>query len=191
MEYVWTQETDFIQGRYLSQRSCPHFLFASKRFMDIKYPYMYFWGDEDHILSIKLFCNGFDMYELQNTYVTTVPKNMRACQDRSDWFLSAILKYDSSQNYTQVLDDINFDEKSNIKYDSENTVLSSHLFYDNTSKVINKVAEAAMLLENGFSIVLKEDFRNTERSIEEYFAFHNIEWERVLTAIDKGKQTAV
>lgn len=190
IEYVFSHETDPIKDRSLSQRIAPHFIFASKRFMDIDYPYMYFWGDEDHILSMKLFCNGFEMYELPKTYLTTTPKDAKGISDRTDWFLSAVLKHDPAQKYTFAPEPV---AKSNsvIEYDSQDTQLSEHLFYPGTKKIINKLFEAGQLLENGFNDILKEDFRNTERSIKQYFDFHGISQEDVQYVIDKSRQWAV
>jgi hypothetical protein len=187
IQYIYSQETENIKERYLSQRACPHFIFASKEFMKIDYPYMYFWGDEDHILSIKLFCNGFDIYELQQTYLTTVPKNKKECEERMAWFLSAISKHDAYQKYTDSTELIT-SNISTIKYDHTDTVLSSHLLYEETKKVINKLSEASKLIENEFNDILKEDFRNTERSIKQYFDFHGITDEQLLASIDNSRQ---
>lgn len=190
MEYVFSHDTDFIKDKHLSQRVAPHFIFASKRFMEIDYPYMYFWGDEDHILSMKLFCNGFDTYELSQTYLTTTPKDAKGIMDRTNWFLSAVLKYDSTQKYT--IDPVPVNQSNSlVEYDNHDTELSDHLLYPGTKKMINKPVEVGMLLENEYSHILKEDFRNTERSIKQYFDFHGISQEDVQSVIDKSRQWVV
>lgn len=190
LEYIHSKELDFIKERHLSQRVAPHFIFATNEFAKIPYPYMYFWGDEDHILSIKLFCNGFDMYELQNTYLTTVPKNSKDCDDRSNWFLSAIGKYETKRNYT-LSEAVNFEGSSNIVYSSEGIDLSTHLFYPGTKTVINKVYETSKLLEFHFNEILMEDFRNTERSLNDYLNFHGISPDQIQYHIDRGHEQAV
>jgi hypothetical protein len=187
MDYVNLQDRDFIKDKNISQRVAPHFIFATKQFAKIPYPYMYFWGDEDHVLSIKLFCNGFDMYELENTYLTTTPKSAKDCEDRSNWFLSAIKKYETEKNYT-LSQGVNFEGSSNIVYDSDNIELSDHLFYTGTKKVINKGYETTNLLKNEFSDILMEDFRNKERSLKEYLDFHNITTEQQQNIVDRSHQ---
>jgi hypothetical protein len=189
LEYINSTDLDFIKDRHLSQRVAPHFIFGTKELSKISYPYMYFWGDEDHILSIKLFCNGFDMYELDRTYLTTIPKNAKDCEDRSEWFLSAIKKYETGKNYT-LSQGVKFEESSGIIYNSDNIDLSRHLFYPGTKLVIDKVKETKSLIKNGFSDVLMEDFRNTERSIVDYFTFHNVIYQ-IDGIVDKGNEQAV
>lgn len=192
MKYIAGIETEEIKGNRLTQRICPHFIFANKNFMQVDYPYFYFWGDEDHILSIKLFCNGFDMYELQNTYMATVSKSRKSCIERSNWFLSAIKKYDKYIEYTLVEDkDLILGSNIDIKYNYDNIDLSNHLIDKETNKPINQQKEAALLLENEYSNILKEDFRNTKRSIKQYFEFHGIPWEQVEESICHNKQLGV
>jgi len=183
-EYVHSSDPEFIKERHLSQRAAPHFIFGTRELAKIPYPYMYFWGDEDHILSVKLFCNGFDMYELDRTYLTTVPKNAKDCEDRSNWFLSAIKKYQPDTNYT-LSQGANVTDSSKIVYKSDDLELSRHLFYPGTKTVIDKMYETAKLIKDEFSDVLIEDFRNTPRSIKEYFSFHNISESQVASKIDK------
>jgi hypothetical protein len=190
LDYVHSTDRDFIKERHISQRVAPHFIFGTKALAKIAYPYMYFWGDEDHILSIKLFCNGFDMYELDRTYLTTTPKNAKDCEDRSNWFLSAIKKYQTDKSYT-LSQGVNVESSSNIVYQSDNLELSRHLFYSGTSTVIDKMLETAKLIKNEFNEVLMEDFRSTERSLGEYLAFHNITLDQIKSIVDKGNQQAV
>jgi hypothetical protein len=190
IEYAHADKVEFIKERNLSQRVAPHFIFATKEFAKIPYPYMYFWGDEDDILSIKLFCNGFDMYELENTYLTTVPKNAQDCEDRSNWFLSAIKKYQTEYNYT-LSQGVRFEQSSSIVYDSGETDLSTHLFYPGTKKVIDKMHETRSLLKNGFSDTLMEDFREKPRSLDEYFSFHGIDKKTLDNHLDKHIERAV
>lgn len=190
LEYTHSASIDFIQEKHMSQRVAPHFIFGTKELAKIDYPYMYFWGDEDHILSIKLFCNGFDMYELDQTYLTTVPKNSKDCDDRSNWFLSAIKKYQTDKNYT-LSQGVRVEGSSNIIYKSDNIDLSRHLFYPGTKTVIDKVYETKKMLRYGFSDVFMEDFRNTERSLKDYLDFHNIVFDQSETLVDKGNEQAV
>ncbi len=190
LDYVHSSDPDFIKERHLSQRVAPHFIFGTKELAKISYPYMYFWGDEDHILSVKLFCNGFDMYELDRTYLTTIPKNAKDCEDRSNWFLSAIKKYQTDKNYT-LSQGVNVTESSKIVYKSDDLELSRHLFYPGTKTVIDKMYETAKLIKDEFSDVLMEDFRNTERSLKEYLDFHNIGFDKKGTLVDKGNEQAV
>jgi hypothetical protein len=192
MKYFYSLDSNIVDDFRITQRVCPHFIFANKNFMNIDYPYFYFWGDEDHILSIKLFCNGFNIYELKNTYMSTVPKSKQACHERSNWFISAISKYDNYANYTLVDDnEIIVGNNSSINYDYSNIELSNHLINKQTNKPINQQKEAALLLENGYSNILKEDFRNTKRSIKQYFEFHGISWEKVEESICYNKQLGV
>jgi hypothetical protein len=183
IDYVHQHNIDFIKNKSLSQRIAPHFIFATKEFAKIPYPYMYFFGDEDHILSIKLFCNGFDMYELENTYLTTLPKNTKDCSDRSNWFLSAVNKHQTKYNYT-LSENIDSNFSSNIQYPLEADSLSNHLFYFGTNTMIDKQTEVPRLIKEGFSDVLMEDFRNTARSIKDYFSFHNITDNQIKSKID-------
>jgi hypothetical protein len=192
MKYVPGIETKIVNGARLTQRICPHFIFANKNFMNIDYPYFYFWGDEDHILSIKLFCNGFNIYEMQNTHLSTVSKSKSACLERSNWFIAGIKKYAEDINYTLVDEnEVVIGKDSNIVYDYNNIDLSNHLINKQTGRPINQQKEAALLLENGYSDILKEDFRNTKRSIKQYFEFHGIPWEQVEESICHNKQLGV
>lgn len=190
IEYAHTGKIEPITIRSLSQRIAPHFIFATKEFAKVPYPYMYFWGDEDDILSIKLFCNGFDMYELQDTYLTTIPKNAKDCEDRGNWFLSAIKKYQTIYNYT-LSQGVKFEESSSIVYPEEETELSTHLFYPGTKTVIDKMYETKDLLKNGYSDILMEDFRSSKRPIHDYFKFHNIDEEILKGHLDKGPERPV
>jgi hypothetical protein len=189
LKYVNSTDLDFIKDRHISQRAAPHFMFGTKELSKIPYPYMYFWGDEDHILSIKLFCNGFDMYELDRTYLTTVPKSAKDCDDRSKWFLSAINKYETGKKYT-LSEGTEFEQSSGIIYDSDNIDLSEHLFYPGTKVVVDMVKETKSLIRNGFSDIFMEDFRNTQRSIVDYFTFHNVV-HQIDGIVDKGNEQAV
>ena len=184
MEYIHKKELDFIKNRNLWQRVAPHFIFATKEFAKIPYPYMYFFGDEDDILSMKLFCNGFDMYELENTYLTTLPKNLKDCSDRTNWFLSAINNYQTKYNYT-LSEHIDSPLAANIEYPSDVASLSNHLLYSGTQSMIDVQLETAKLFKEEFNDILMEDFRNTPRSIKDYFYFHNISDGEIKSKIDK------
>jgi hypothetical protein len=191
MKYVVRTEPDKINGFSLSQRVAPHFIFSNKNFMKIDYPYKYIWGDEDHILSIKLFCNGFNIYELQKTFLGTTPKDSQACLDRSEWFLSAINKYDQNHNRTFVEPESIFGNSLRIKYDHTNIDLSNHIFYEGTKKMIDLEIETAKLIEDSYNPILLEDFRYSKRTIQEYFEFHNISWDQVLESTCNSKKLGV
>lgn len=184
MEYVHQSDPEFIKNRNLWQRVAPHFIFATREFAKIPYPYMYFFGDEDDILSIKLFCNGFDMYELENTYLTTLPKNSKDCSDRTNWFLSAVNKYQKKYKYT-LSENIDSPLAANIAYPSEDALLSNHLLYFGTQTMIDTQLETAKLFKEGFNDILMEDFRDTPRSIKDFFSFHNIDENKIKSKIDK------
>jgi hypothetical protein len=192
MKYIVSQTYNKLDEIRLTQRIAPHFIFSNKNFMKIDYPYKYIWGDEDHILSIKLFCNGFNMYELPRTYMGTIAKDAQACIDRSEWFFSAMQRYDdNSVNITFVEPETVFGAESAIKYNHDNIDLSNHLFYPGTKTRINQQREAALLIENSYSLILLEDFRNTERTIKDYFEFHGISWEQVLESTCNSKKLGV
>lgn len=184
MDYVHQNNPEFVQNRNLWQRVAPHFIFATKEFAKIPYPYMYFFGDEDDMLSLKLFCNGFDMYELENTYLTTIPKNSKDCSDRTNWFLSAVNKYQTKYNYT-MSEDIDSPLAANIAYPSEDSYLSNHLIYFGTQIMVDTQLETAKLFKQQFNDILMEDFRYTPRSIKDYFSFHNISDNQIQSKIDK------
>jgi len=191
IDYVGHDQLSRIKQRSLSYNVAPHFIFASKEFMTIDYPYMYLWGDEDPLLSIKLFCNGFDVYELEKTYMTTDAKNKKDLNNRKDWLYGPM--YKSNDNFDIYFDSQNEVPKDSkpIKYFDGTTYMSDHLFYPDTKIFIKKMKEAAFLLENNFNDILKEDFRNKERSIKEYFESNGISWDQVLSSIDRSKQLDV
>jgi hypothetical protein len=174
-----------------TQRVAPHFIFATKYFAEIKYPYMYFWGDEDSMLSIKLFCNGFDMYELPDTYLTTVPKDGDSCRKRTAWFWTAAEKH-TNHFRVEALSEKNHKDaiglSSNINYEYDNLEYSYHLLYKDKINSVAFPQEFAKLLENGYNDILKEDWRGPDRTLWDYLEFHKITKEQLNNTIESLKK---
>ncbi len=180
------KNVSFVTGSNKTQRAAPHFLFATKEFAKIPYPYMYFWGDEDSMLSIKLYCNGFDMYELESTFLTTVSKDKWSCIRRTQWFWTAASKYTTQYNIKNLPNHIHDEalgEKALFEYDYHDLEYSYHLLNSEKNDGVNLSFEFANLLENGYNDILKEDWRGPVRSLWDYLKFHNITTEQLNNTI--------
>jgi Glycosyltransferase (GlcNAc) len=64
----------------------PHFIFAPGSIVNLGYPKNYIFGEEGVLLSLIFFCNGYDTYMLNQTYITTMPKDPEAIRKRSEFF---------------------------------------------------------------------------------------------------------
>lgn len=166
-------KTDTVDGYYKVQRFSPHFVFSNKNFMEVDYSTKILWGQEEHLMSIKYFCNGFNMYELQETVLTTIPKDKQSCEERDNWLYYAYNMYALNKKIVQSSTSV-FGKSIEIDYDYSGLDLSYHLINKNTGLVDELRPAVADLLENDFSDILKEDFRKSIRKMKEYYDFHNI-----------------
>lgn len=175
LKYDPSKSKSKVDNYSISNWVAPHFIFATKEFANIDYPYKYFWGHEDHLVSLKLYCNGFTIYELDFQYFTTIPKSQSACNDRTKWFFSALSKHSPEfdiRKYTISFGAIGQD--IDIKYDYNNLYLSYHLINKKNNRALPFITAIADLLQNGYSDIIDEDLRNLERSIEQYYEFFGI-----------------
>lgn len=84
-------DSGFLKKNYVT----PHFIFAPGSIVTLGYPKNYIFGEEGVLLSLIFFCNGYDTYMLNQTYITTMPKDPEAVRKRSEFF-SKLLPYSPS-----------------------------------------------------------------------------------------------
>jgi hypothetical protein len=85
MQYLGVEgllTTDFLKKNYVT----PHFIFAPGSIIGLGYPKNYIFGEEGVLLSLIFFCNGYSTYMLNQTYITTMPKDPEAVKKRSEFF---------------------------------------------------------------------------------------------------------
>lgn len=176
------KDKKMVVGHRKTQRVAPHFIFATKKFFDVSYPYMYTWGHEDSLLSMKLFCNGFDIYELDSTFLTTVPKDLESCNNRRDWFLTGAKRFwDRDLRVSQ--ESFAIGKNSSFDYNYDNLEYSYHLRDNETKKALELVVSFGNLLQYGFDDILREDLRGLSRTMDEYFEFHGITKDQISRTI--------
>lgn len=173
-----------------TQRVSPHFIFGNKEIMKLKYPTQILFNLEEHILSMQYFCNGLDMYELEQTVLSTVPKSQRSCEDRDRWLAHAYNKHTHNKRRDLSLPS-QIGKDARIKYIYDNLRLSYHLINKNTGMINELRPAVADLLEHGFSDILEQDYRSCERTIAEYFDFHNISQAQINQTIKFNRKDSI
>lgn len=160
-----------INSPVLSNYIMPHFIFAGKEFMNVKYPMGLLWGEEDILVSLVLFCNGFSIYEIPKTYMTTESKDRTSVYERSK-FLSSPLNHSGlkpAEPDPQITGN-----RIKIEYPELQARWSNHLININATK--NSMPETekqfALLILNGYNYYM--DLRGLDRSIKDFFNFHGV-----------------
>ena len=168
--YVDSEDRKIISP-YLSNYIMPHFIFSGKEIMNVKYPIGFLWGEEDILLSMALFCNGFSIYEIPKTYMITEAKDKVSVYERNKFLNSPI-------EITKIkLADIGSDivgQRANIQYPKINTRWSNHLTSINATSKNRPEAEKelALLILNGYNYYM--DLRGLTKNIKEFFDFHGV-----------------
>jgi hypothetical protein len=179
---------DPILNFNLSNFLCSHFIFGSNKFFKIQYPSYFYWDVQDALLSIKLFCHGFNIYELERVPISTTPKDMEACNDRSAWFHTALNQY--TDKYPIKFDyPYNFiGERINIEYEYDNLHLSNHLLTFDKSLEIDINLGVLEILRDGHSNIIKENFLGLSRTTKDFFDFFNISQNEIDITINRIKE---
>lgn len=160
-----------IYDPFLSNWIMPHFIFAGKEIMKLKYPIGYLWGEEDILLSLLLFCNGFSIYEIPKTYMVTEAKDKKSIFDRSS-FLNSPLKYNDFE--LSDVDSGAIGEYLGIEYPKVNTRWSNHLINIGATEddLPNSKKQLALLILKGYNYYM--DLRGLKKSIQDFFDFHGV-----------------
>lgn len=167
MQYLGIFENLTNQEYLVKNYASPHFVFAPGSIVSLGYPKNYIFGEEDFLLSVLLFCNGYDLYMLRNTYMTTLSKDRDAIKSRSNFFTRLLAK----SPYYSLADKIG--EHHEINYPDPKE-LSRHLLKIGSKQTLYQEIEKQYL-----SLVLNGkndefDLNGLERSIDDFFAFHNV-----------------
>lgn len=114
-------------------------------------------------------------------------KDVLSVFNRRKWFLTAAQKFSKHYRVTDARPEKNtVGSRAEFDYDFDNLDYSYHLRDPKTKQAYNLYPLFADLLDKEYNDILKEDWRNLEKNISEYFDFHNVSKDQIKKVINRN-----